>query len=252
MRSRKRSCASRLPSFDVCVEREALRLRYDQRDRFVGQRTEAINRLRSVWMHLEMDPLPRELSSKVQIAAMKRQLETARIESDLAAEALLDDVRTSVEDIERFTARIKAIEAILRPLVRRLAPELLALTGISTVVAAGLIGHAGSLGNCRDADAFAMRAGTAPVHCSSGKHSAVRVNYGGNRKLNRLLYIVAFVQMRIREHAGRAHYERKRMEGKSHRAALRSLKRRLSVVVYYRLKAVARRCDTFQGVVKAA
>lgn len=111
---------------------------------------------------------------------------------------------------------------MLRPTMSRLAPELLAMRGVSTVTAAGLIGHAGNLRNCRNADAFAMRAGTAPVSCSSGKHAAVRVNLGGNRKLNSLLHSIAIHQLRAEEHPSRIDYERKRGEGKAQRAALRA------------------------------
>lgn len=102
-------------------------------------------------------------------------------------------------------------------------------------------GHAGNMRNCRNADAFAMRAGTAPVSCSSGKNTAVRVNLGGNRKLNSLLHSIAIHQIRAEQHPSRLYYERKRSEGKTQRAALRALKRRLSVVVYYRLVAITER-----------
>ncbi len=137
-------------------------------------------------------------------------------------------------------------------MVRRLAPELLDVCGVSTIVAAGLIGHAGDLGNCRNADAFAMRAGTAPVRCSSGKHIAVRLNRGGNRQLNRLLHVIALVQMSKPDRLGRQYYDRKRSEGKTARAALRALKRRLTVVVYYRLVASAKRLDLLTEVPAAA
>ena len=129
------------------------------------------------------------------------------------------------------------IEKQLVPFVERPAPSLLELRGVSAVVAAGLIGHAGLLANCRDASAFAMRAGVAPVACSSGRNQTVRVNTGGNRQLNRCLHIIALVQVRTATHAGRAYYERKRAEGKTYRQAMRSLKRQLATVVFYRLIA---------------
>jgi len=103
------------------------------------------------------------------------------------------------------------------------------------VVAAGVIGRAGSLGNCRDASAFAMRAGVAPVPCSSGRSHTLRLNTGGNRQLNRRLHVVALTQIQSVDHSGRRYYDRKRTEGKTHRAAMRALKRQLATVVFYRL-----------------
>lgn len=59
----------------------------------------------------------------------------------------------------------------------------------------------------------------------------MRLNRRGNRRLNRALFIVAFTQ--AREHApARAYLERKRMEGKSWKEAMRCLKRQLADVVY--------------------
>ena len=132
--------------------------------------------------------------------------------------------------------RIATIETLLRPLLRRIALELLAIHGVSTIIAAGLVGHAGNPRNIRDAAAFAMRCDTAPVSWSSGRNSTVRINTGGNRQLNRRLHLIALCQLRSADHAGRTYYDRKRAEGKTRRGALRSLKRQLSTVVYYRLR----------------
>ncbi|HTV93893.1 MAG TPA: IS110 family transposase [Verrucomicrobiae bacterium] len=234
--------AERLPLYETATECEALRLRYDQRDRLVHQRTEAVNRLRSAALRLDRGVLPADVNTAQAMESIERTIVKTRKESDPVILALVDELRFAVEDIKRINARIKEIEDLIRPIVRRLAPELLELRGVSFVVAAGLIGHAGSLRNCRNADAFAMRAGTAPVNCSSGKHIAVRVNRGGNRKLNRLLHVIAVVQLSRPDYLGRVYYDRKRSEGMAARAALRALKRRLTVVVYHRLLPAQRRC----------
>jgi transposase len=132
---------------------------------------------------------------------------------------------------------------VLSPLVKILAPELLAIPGISTVTAAGLIGHAGDMRNTRNSDAFAMRTATAPLQWSSGKTQSVRINTGGNRQLNRLLYIVALVQLRFRAYAGRIYFDRKCAEGKTPKAAMRPLKRQLSTIVYFRLRLCQERIE---------
>lgn len=230
--------SDRLPRYEIAVEREALRMRCDQRDRLAAQRTECINRLRAAGVRLELN-LPACLRSEKGLYEVDCLVKN--IKGDLVTQSLVDEIRYAIEDIRQLTDRIKEIEDLLCPMMSRLAPELLAMRGVSTVTAAGLIGHAGNLRNCRNADALAMRAGTAPVSCSSGKHAAVRVNLGVNRKLNSLLHSIAIHQLRADGHPSRAYYERKRSEGKTRRAALRALKRRLSVVVYYRLAAVSDR-----------
>ncbi len=226
----------RLPRFQWSPEREAIRMRYDQRDRLVRERTKHICRLRNAALRLGLPPLPRDISvgnALVEVGAAAQNLRG----KDAAIDALVDDVLFAIEDIIRATQRVKGIETTLRPLLRRIAPELLAMHGVSTVTAAGLVGHAGTLSNTRDAAAFAMRCGVAPVSWSSGRNSAVRINTGGNRQLNRLLHVIALSQVRSTAHAGRIYYDRKRREGKTHRSAMRALKRQLCTVVYYRLRS---------------
>jgi transposase len=224
----------RLPRCQQMDEQEALRLLYDRRDRLVRARTEAINRLRGAALRLDLRNLPTKLTSRTALQNVLRTSTSFRGAS-YTADALVDEIQEAAADIERLGHRIAAIEKQLGPFVERVAPSLLELRGVSSVVAAGLIGHAGLLENCRNAAAFAMRAGAAPVPCSSGRNQSVRVNTGGDRQLNRCLHTMAITQVRERSHVGRIYYDRKRAEGKTHRQALRSLKRQLATVVFYRL-----------------
>jgi transposase len=138
----------------------------------------------------------------------------------------------------RISRTASGLWKVIASLVRPVGGKLLEVRGISDVAAAGLIGHSGDLRNLRSASAFAMKSGTAPISCSSGRRNNVRVNLGGDRQLNRLLHIVAMSQVRDKSHAGRVYYERKRSEGKTHLAAMRCLKRILATVLFYRLREV--------------
>lgn len=71
---------------------------------------------------------------------------------------------------------------------------LLTLPGVGVLVAAKLIGETGDTGRFRSADAFAALAGVAPIPASSGQTHHLRLNRGGNRQLNRALYMIALVQ----------------------------------------------------------
>jgi len=229
----------RLSKFEEFDEQEFLRLRYEQRDRLVRERTMLLNRLQSAAFRLGIE-LPGDLKSAVKVQDLHQRIALMQ-PGNLVQEALVDEMRFDLAGVERLNFQILRLEGLLRPFVRRLSPELLAMTGVSTTVAAGLIGRTGNLNNLRNADAFAMRAAVAPLSWASGKHHSVRVNTGGDRQLNRLLYIIALVQIRMPNHAGHLYYERKLAQGKSRRAALRALKRRLATVVFYRLRAAQAR-----------
>jgi transposase len=233
--------AERLPVFRERDEQEALKAQYDQRDRLVRERSASLNRLRSNAFRLGIDT-SRDLTSGRALKRLAAAIAQAHLET-LRDRVLFDEMVFEIENVGRLSKRIAQLEHDMRPFVRNLAPELLAMYGVSTVVAAGLLGHAGDIRNLRDANAFAMRSATAPVCCSSGRHEAVRLNVGGNRQLNRLLHMVAMMQVRNSHHVGRKYYERKRNEGKSSRAAMRSLKRQLATVVYYRLRSVQLRIE---------
>ena len=87
-----------------------------------------------------------------------------------------------------------------------------------------------------DRNHFASWTGTAPLDASSGAQIRHRLSRAGNRRLNHVLYIAAFVQLR-HDTPGRAYYRRKLAAGKTPMEAMRCLKRRLSDVVYRQLHA---------------
>ena len=101
-------------------------------------------------------------------------------------------------------------------------------------MAGKILGRVGTITRFRSAAAFAAFNGTAPIEVSSGDVVRHRLSGAGDRQLNSCLHIMAITQLR-RNTPGRAYYQRKRAAGKSHREALRCLKRRLSDVVYRQL-----------------
>ena len=87
---------------------------------------------------------------------------------------------------------------------------------------------------------FAAYNGTAPVEVSSGGRKVHRLSLRGNRRLNHAIHMAAITQIRHKQSDGRAYYERKIAQGKTHKEALRCLKRRISDAIYARLRADAR------------
>ena len=108
------------------------------------------------------------------------------------------------------------------------------LPGVDAIVTARILGETGDVRRFRDHNAYASANGTAPIPASSGEVTRDRVNPGGNRLLNEAIHTIALVQNRG-VGPGKAFIDQRRANGKSHREAMRSLKRRLSDVVYRHL-----------------
>jgi transposase len=98
----------------------------------------------------------------------------------------------------------------------------------------------GDISRFRTAAHFASWNGTAPIEASSGDQRRHRLSRLGNRRINRVLHIMAIVQLR-HDTPGRAYYRRRLAEGKTTMEALRALKRHLSDVVYKQMVRDARR-----------
>lgn len=218
-------------------QQQALRLLYDRRDRLVTEHTAKVNRVRALALRLEV-PASSNLGTHRALERLRSALDQ-RPSLGYADFEVADELRSLIDDLTRIQNALAELEKRMRPFVERLAPALLGLRGCSIVTASGFIGHTGTIQNYRSADAFATHAGVAPLSCSSGKYQSVRVNNGGNRQLNRCLHIIANTQIRTPDHPGKIYYERKRTEGKTHRAAMRCLKRKLANVIFNVLKEAA-------------
>ena len=136
-----------------------------------------------------------------------------------------------VGDLEQIYARKKAADKELKALVAATGTGLLDLHGIGPSGAARLLVEVGDITRFPDRNHFASWTGTAPIDASSGDHVRHRLSRGGNRQINRVLHIMATVQLR-NPTEGRAYYDRKKADGKSSNEAMRCLKRRLSDAVY--------------------
>ncbi len=134
-------------------------------------------------------------------------------------------------------AEINALEAELRPLVRHLAPALLAVPGCGVLGAAMILGETAGVGRFRSKDAYARFTGTAPIPVWSGdRRGKVRLNRGGNRTVNTALHMIAVTQVRGLG-PGQAYVEQLMGRGKTRTEAVRLLRRRLSDVVFTALRA---------------
>ena len=121
-----------------------------------------------------------------------------------------------------------------------MAPALLELPGCGELTAARIVAEVANIERFRSEAAFARYAGLAPVPHTSGSASVrLRPTRHGNRRLNAAIHRIALTQT-IHDGPGKTYYQRRIAEGDSRHRALRSLKRRITRVVYNRLKASCR------------
>jgi transposase len=135
--------------------------------------------------------------------------------------------RDEIARIAELTQAINALTDHLKELVCACRPQLLTLPGCGVLSAAKAIGETAGAQRFATAAKFARITGTAPLKASSGTKTRHRFDPGGNRQLNAVLHRIAVTQIRVHPPA-RAYYQRKITEGKTHKEALRCLKRQLA------------------------
>jgi transposase len=171
-----------------------------------------------------------------------RALETVQPAS--AAEAQrLDLALELLDDVDRLNDQRRESKRRIAAAVAASGTTVTEIFGVGDVVAATLIGRSGDIARFATADRFAAYNGTAPIEHSSGNPTRPvhRLSRRGDRVMNHALHVAAITQIRFAHSPGRGFYDRKLNEGKTPKAAIRALKRRLSDTVYRHLTADARR-----------
>lgn len=229
----------RLPAFCSGGAHEDLRLLVDYRDQLHHERTRVCNRLHAdlaIAYPGYQRGIGKALTSRRALAKVEELLA-----GDHSVRAGLD--RQRLARLREIDAELKQVVIQLEALVEATGSTLTNIVGISTVIAARLLGEIGDIHRFPTSSAFAAGNGTAPLDASSGRNERHRLNRGGNRRVNRALYTIALTQTR---HEPRAidYLARKRAAGHTRRGALRCLKRRLSDVVYRTMRDDAARLAT--------
>jgi transposase len=208
-----------------------------QRRRFVHDRTQAIQRLRSDWTQL--DPVAEAGVVRCERIRELRKLKRIQLGNSLAQRTAARCIRELARDIDDLNHRIADLDSEIAGLLAEHGNPLEEIHGVGSNLAATIIAQAGDVRRFRDASAFARFCGAAPIPCGSGQTAGRhRLHRGGNRQLNAALYRIAIVQQRHHPQA-KTYLARKIAEGKTPREARRALKRHLANVLYRRLIAWA-------------
>jgi transposase len=98
--------------------------------------------------------------------------------------------------------KIKAADKQLTELVQATGSGLQNLNGIGPSGAASLLGDVADINRFASRGHFASWNGTAPIDASSGDQQRHRLSRAGSRRINRVLHIMAVVQLRHHRRTG--------------------------------------------------
>jgi transposase len=206
-----------------------LRILVDRRRSLGEDHTRMVSQLHQLLLELIPGGAKKDLSAaqaKALLAKVRPRNVLGKTRRRVAAEL--------IADLERIYARKKAANRELTALLAETGTSLMDLPGIGPSDAARLLVEIGDITRYPNRDHFASWNGTAPIDASSGDQVRDPLSRGGNRQINRVLHIMATVQLRNNTE-GRAYFDRRKAEGKTSMEAMRALKRRLSNIVYRHL-----------------
>jgi len=227
--------ALRQPNLRVVTEEDhvaVLRMLAKRHKQLAGLKTQAAARLHAVLAALIPGGLAKEMVVRQAAGLLRRIRPASMVEAERKRLA-----HQHLAEVRRLEKELVASKASLATAVEASGTTLTEIYGVGPVVAGLLIGYSGDIARFATRHHYAAYNGTAPIDASSGSKKRHRLNPRGNRMLNHALHLIAITQLRYPNTEGRIFYERKLAEGKTKKEAIRSLKRRLSDVVYRHLVA---------------
>jgi len=210
---------------------EAMRVLRVARRSARGNRTQAINQMRSL-----ISTAPEELRAELRNLSIYNVL--------TLASAFRHTGRTDVTTVTKLTLRtlarralsleeeVKEIDRLLKTLVAETAPELNAIDGVGTDVASAILVAAGdNPERLKSESTFAKLCGVSPLDASSGKQQRHRLNRSGDRQANSALWHIVFTRM-VKDPRTKHYIERRMKEGRTKKEAIRCLKRYVAREVF--------------------
>ena len=216
---------AQLPQVAAEDETAVLDLLVTEREGALAEATRLRNQLHHLLLQLDPDyksSIP-SLTSKAGMRAVERYAAASagplQQQRAAAVRRLAQRLRLALEQAAALEQEVCALaEAYYQPLTE--------IKGVGLFTAGAVAGILGPGQRFRSEAHLAAYAGVAPLEASSAGLVRHRLNRGGNRRLNAILYRIALSQSQSLPEA-QAYLARRQAEGKTWREAIRALKRHL-------------------------
>ena len=155
----------------------------------------------------------------------------------LALQLKAELIRQLCDELLANHDRVTRLNRMLRQqLLPATGQTITTITGISTTLAAAIIGETGSITRFRSPAAFAVYNGTAPARASSGGRDRHRARHDCNHRLKRAFYLAARAAVR-HDPIAKTYHQCCTSRGLDYCEALKRVARRMSDLVYVLLKS---------------
>lgn len=150
---------------------------------------------------------------------------------------IVRSMKRKIKRLQDIREEVVELEVELEMLLKETGSTLSSASGVSTVIAAEIVGEVGDINRFHSPAALAKYAGCAPRKCDSGKTVRHRKTRSGNRRLNRAFHRMALSQIsRSGNDKARAYFLKKVSQGKSKSQALVCLRRQMVNIVWCMMK----------------
>lgn len=149
------------------------------------------------------------------------QTKIARRLSRAAPSVQVQIARDMIARVRELTRTITELHEQLAGLVKPVAPQLLAESGLGVLIAVKLIGEIAGIDRSTSDAQLARISGCAPIPVSSGRTDRHRLDPGGNRQLNHAFHMLAPTEI-LHDPRTAVYLAKQRANGKSTREAIRS------------------------------
>jgi transposase len=220
-----------IPKVEAEDETAVLNLLAIEREAALAESTRLRNQIHALLMQLdpEYHLVLRSMKSKVGLAAL---LNYAAPEESAISRERLASVRRLAQRLALALAQVSELGDQIRSLAAERFAPLTTLCGVNLLTAGTLAGILGPGHRFANDAMLAAYAGVSPIEASSAGHVRHRLNRGGDRRLNGILYRIALAQAHYSIPA-RAYLDRRIAEGKTRREATRALKRFIARAVWH-------------------
>jgi transposase len=201
-----------------------------ERDAAIAEATRLRNQIHALLTQLDPE-YEQHLPVLTSVAGLRALVTYAAPEETSIQQHRAACVRRLAERLQLATRQAEDVAKQIRLLAKERYEPLTELCGVNLLTAGTLAGMLGPGHRFQSEAQLAAYAGTSPLEASSSGLTRHRLNRGGNRKLNSVIYRIALTQAHF--HLGaRAYLERRISEGKTRREAHRCLRRYIARAIW--------------------